>query len=39
MSKVQRLLTRSIKEALLLLSEGKGVLLLVFHIKHLQGNP
>lgn len=38
MSKAQILFMHSVKEALLLLNEGKGVLLLVFHIKYLQGN-
>ena len=38
MSKVQLLFMHSVKEALLLLNGGKGVLLLIFHIKYLQGN-
>lgn len=38
MSKVQILFVHSVKEALLLLNGGKGVLLLIFHIKYLQGN-
>ena len=38
MTRVQILLTHSVIQAILSLAEGKGVLSLISHIKHLQGN-